>query len=208
LLSIEQLCDNGCTATFTTKEVRVTAQNGLVLRGIQDPTTRLWKIPLTPPAPCNDGCMIDERMEDEGLGYVGFNLHPHQANSAYHTTNQIDHISFLHAACGYPFPSTWIQAIDRGHFAKWPGLTADPVQKHLPKSIPTVLGHQHQQRQNIRTTHPILALADDDLTPVTELANIATHMVFSAITDTHNEIATDLTGQFPTVSGLGNPYIS
>jgi hypothetical protein len=70
-----------------------------------------------------------------------------------------------------------------------------------------VLGHQHQQRQNIRTAHPILALANDNLTPVTELANIATHMVFSVITDTHNKIATDLTGQFPTVSGLGNRYI-
>jgi hypothetical protein len=32
-------------------------------------------------------------------------------------------------------------------------------------------------------------------------------MVFSAITDTHNEIATDITGHFPTVSGLGNRYI-
>jgi hypothetical protein len=48
LLSIGQLCNNGCTATFTAKEVRVTAQNGLVLRGIRDPTTGLWKIPLTP----------------------------------------------------------------------------------------------------------------------------------------------------------------
>jgi hypothetical protein len=31
--------------------------------------------------------------------------------------------------------------------------------------------------------------------------------VFSAITDAHNEIATDLTGQFPVTSGLGHRYI-
>jgi hypothetical protein len=59
---------------------------------------------------------------------------------------------------------------------------ADLVRKHLPKSIPTVLGHQHQQRQNIRTTHPVLASTDDDLNPVPEHANTATHLVFTAIT--------------------------
>jgi hypothetical protein len=113
--------------------------------------------------------------------------------------------SMLHVAT--PFHPHGYKQFSCGHFATWPGLTANLVRKHLPKSIPTVLGLQHQQRQNIRMMHPILALANDDLTPVTELANIATHMVFSAITDTHNKIATDLTGQFPTVSGLGNQYI-
>jgi hypothetical protein len=104
-------------------------------------------------------------MEDEGLGYVGFNLHPHLANSAYHTTNLIDHVMFLHAACGYPVPSTWTRAIDRGHFATWPGLSANLVRKHLPKALATTQGHQHQQRQNIQATHPVLLPDNNDLTP-------------------------------------------
>jgi hypothetical protein len=32
---------------------------------------------------------------------------------------------------------TWIKAIEAGHFTTWPGLTADLVRKHLPKSIAT-----------------------------------------------------------------------
>jgi hypothetical protein len=148
-------------------------------------------------------------MEDEGLGYVGFNMYPpNSANSAYHTPNLIEHVRFLHAACGYPVPSTWIQAIDRGHFATWPGLTADLVRKHLPKSIATVQGHMHQQRQHIRSTQAIPPLESADLTPpASEQPNARTNLVFSAITDAHNEIAMDLTGQFPITSGLGHRYI-
>eukprot|EP00957_Ditylum_brightwellii_P040182 3040436-Ditylum_brightwellii.AAC.1 len=33
-------------------------------------------------------------------------------------------MQFLHEAVGSPVPSTWINAIDRGSFITWPGLTA------------------------------------------------------------------------------------
>ena len=193
LVSIGQLCDHGCSATFTAAEVRVTLHDQLVLHGHRDPSTNLWTIPLqhTPP--------------------TSHSLHrpspTASANSAYHTTNLTDHVSFLHAACGYPVPSTWTQAIDRGHFATWPGLTSDIVRKHLPKSVATVKGHLHQHRQNIRSTHPVSLPTASDRMPVSDTPNKSTHLVFSAITDAHHEIATDLTGQLPITSGLGHKYI-
>jgi hypothetical protein len=118
---------HGCVLTFTGADVRITNKRSrLVMRGLQDPTNNLWTIPLQPPAPCYNGRMIDECMEDEGLDYVGFNMYPqNSANSVYHTPNLVEHIQFLHAACGYPVPSTWTQAINQGHSATWPGLTGD-----------------------------------------------------------------------------------
>jgi hypothetical protein len=91
--------------------------------------------------------------------------------------------NMLHATCGYPVPSTWIWAIDNGHFATWPRLTADLVQKHLPKSMATAQGHMHQQRQNIRTTQPTPKATTLDLQPTSDAPNLGTNLVFSAITD-------------------------
>jgi hypothetical protein len=154
--------------------------------------------------------MINKRMEDKGIGYHGFtmgNRPTPSANSAYHTTDLVDHVSFLHAACGYPVLSTWIQAIDCGHFATWPGLTADLVCKHLPKLIATVQGHLHQQRQNICSTRQLTPPEPHNLIPPLDTPNASTNFVFLAITDAHSEIATDLTGQFSITLGLGHRYI-
>jgi hypothetical protein len=46
-----------------------------------------------------------------------------------------------------------------------------------------------------------------DLIPTPDTPNHLTNLVLSAIMDTHQEIATDLTGHFPVISGLGNRYI-
>jgi hypothetical protein len=197
LLSISQLCDHGCVATFNNTEVRITdASAKLVMRGLRDPTTNLWTIPLHNPTSPDDHTTDTHMVRP-----------PTAAFSAYHTNNLVDHVKFLHAACGYPVPSTWIRAIESGHFATWPGLTADLVRKHLPKAMATAQGHMHQQRQNIRTTQPPPGTTAPDLHPPSDMPNIGTNLVFSAITDAHHEMATDLTGQFPVTSGLGHRYI-
>eukprot|EP00957_Ditylum_brightwellii_P049819 3777019-Ditylum_brightwellii.AAC.1 len=61
-------------------------------------------------------------------------------------------MQFLHAAAGSPITSTWIDAISKGYYIMWPGLTADNVRKHLPKSIATSQGHLEQKRKNIAST--------------------------------------------------------
>lgn len=116
-------------------------------------------------------------------------------------------MQFLHAACGSPVPSTWIKAINNGHFATWPGLTAELVRKHLPKSTATIKGHLNQQRKNIRSTQP-KPESPLDTSPASESPNERTHQVFAAvIATTTGEIATDLTGRFPTTSSRGHKYI-
>jgi hypothetical protein len=85
---------------------------------------------------------IDQRMEDECLSYVVFKMSP----PASHTPNLVDDVKFLHASWGDLVPTTWIQAINSGHFTlMWPGLIANFVHKHLPKSMATAQGHMHQE---------------------------------------------------------------
>jgi hypothetical protein len=118
---------------------------------------------------------------------------------------QANLVQFLHAACGSPVPSTWIKAIDSGHFATWPGLTANLVRKHLPKSTTTVKGHLNQQRKNLWSTKPKQAPLNNQ--PISESLNNRTHQVVAAVYDATGQIATDQTGKFPTTSSRGHKYL-
>ena len=169
--------------------------NVIILQGFRSSTTNLWKIPL----------QSSNGVPQQPLGTTM----PVQANSAYHTSTQPELIQFMHAACGNPVPSTWIQAITDGNFATWPGLTSDDVCKHLPKSNATVKGHLNQQRKNVRSTQ--LQVSEPD--PKSEKLiidpnlNTKTHQVYAATIEVTGQISTNLTGRFPVTSSCGNKYL-
>jgi hypothetical protein len=216
LLSIPVLCDHGCTATFDEEHVTITKNNKLILQGPRDPRTRLWKIAVGPETQSS----LAPPSEPNTVPFHA------TANSAYHQTNQQDLVRFLHAAAGSPVPSTWIAAIQKGHYATWPGLTDDLVRKHLPKSVATVKGHLDQQRQNVRSTKPKPPKPANDTSkpslapnashpqsdntdyhPTSDVPNQRTHNIYAASIDIRGEIATDLTGRFLTTSYQGHKYI-
>jgi hypothetical protein len=133
LLSVGQLCDHGCTATFTAKDVTIT-KNAITLLQGQRAVDGLWSVPLasTPPAQPH--------------------APEHHINAAIKSSTMAKQIQFLHAACFSPTPSTWIRAINKGHFELWPGLTAKAVHKYLPKSMATAQGHLDQVFRNQQST--------------------------------------------------------
>jgi hypothetical protein len=138
LISFDLLCDHGCRAIFDSTTVIIWYQNTIILNGQHDPLTKVWTIPFHQPNTPNPQMPTTR----------------HQALSAYHTTNQVNLITFLRAACGSPMPSTWTKAIDNSHFATWPGLTSNLVRKQLPKSMATSKGHLNQHQKNVRSTQP------------------------------------------------------
>ena len=132
LLSIGQLCDDGCTATFTHSHLRVTKDNKTILTGTRNHTNGMWYVPLhNRPSP---------KLE---FAHVTTPLHP---------ISKL--IKFLHSAAFSPSISTWTKAVQAGFFATWPELTAKNIAKYLPKSIPTAMGHLDQERKNLRSTQP------------------------------------------------------
>ena len=140
LLSVGQLCNNGCKATFTKQKVIITKNNKIILEGTRDHTTKMWHM------------------------NVQFKRKQETINNVYQLTTKAAQLQYLHACAGYPVPSTWIKAIKKGFYLTWPGLTAKAVVKNLPKSIVTAQGHQTLTRQNIRSTkkeHKVYAITFD-----------------------------------------------
>lgn len=163
LISIGVLCDANCVATFSKWKLVISRNNEVLMQGNCDSPTGLWTLPLK-------------------------ETHA-SANSAYQTTTQADHVQFLHACAGYPVPSTWIDAINRGQYTTWPGLTSNLVMKHLPKSDATIKGHLHAQCKNLCSTRKLPS--DKNEPPTTPMDPITTpgersHHVFTATIDIRN----------------------
>ena len=93
-----------------------------------------------------------------------------------------------------PSPSTWLNAINKGFFQSWPGLTTEVVIKYLPKSPATAMGHMEQTRKHVRSTKPDKDTSNDK--EQQEPNNHPTHNVFATIEET-GKVYTNLTGRFP-----------
>ncbi len=76
------------------------------------------------------------------------------AYSVYDLPSIVTLVRYLHAATGYPLQATWLQAINAGNYATWPGLTYSNAAKYYPDADKTVLGHMVQTRQNVQSTKP------------------------------------------------------
>ena len=108
-------------------------KNKTLLTGTCNLHTRLWNLPLT-----------RQLVPKQGPSAT--------ANTVVQASDISDLIQCLHAACFSPSPSTWIKAVNNNFFTTWPGLTAQHIQKHLPKSPATTKGHLDQTRQGIQST--------------------------------------------------------
>jgi hypothetical protein len=203
IISIPVLCDNGCEIRRTAANITVTKNGSTVMTGYHDTDTRLWRLKT---ASC-----------------VSAPPPPHHAQSKPpHTTHSVnalvpegtiaDMITFLHKAMFSPTATTLLHAVKNGHLATWPGMTAENIHKHLPKSIATALGHLDQQHKNTRSTKPktpsTTPTPQPDTQPTSENPNERTHQVFPAIVDADTgKIFTDQTGKFPVTSSRGNKYV-
>ena len=111
LMSIGQLCDSGCTATFTNKSAIVTHNGKPVITGLRNPTSKLWELTPTeqPPGPSNPS-----------------------SNSMIGCPSTAARVRFYHAAFFSPALSTLQQAIEAGYLHSIPGLTTSALRRHPP----------------------------------------------------------------------------
>ena len=61
---------------------------------------------------------------------------------------------YYHRAVFCPVPSTLITETNNGNFSTWPGLTAELISRHLPKSLATAKGHAKLAQKSIMSTRP------------------------------------------------------
>jgi hypothetical protein len=190
LISLAQLCDDGCLAVFSNKDVKIHKKDSVIITGTRL-TNGLWSIPLhVPPSP--------SAMQHLANGILRLDK-PKQELAMYH-----------HAALGSPAVSTLLRAISRGHLTTFPGLTTSLITKHLPKSIATVMGHQDQEARHLRSTAtlPAIPLADVDLDLAPPLDS-RSHQVCAMLIPKQTILRSysDQTGLFPVPSSRGNHYL-
>jgi hypothetical protein len=94
LISVDKLCDNECSVTFTQDQVTVSRNGNDVMYRSQDPKSRLWRVNLK------------HKM----------NTKIAQCSHAHDNNNQKYLINYLQAACFSPVKSTWIKAIKMDFF--------------------------------------------------------------------------------------------
>ena len=128
LLSIGQLCDAGCMATFTKHHCSIDHNGHTLLTGSRNHTTnQLWHIDNQPqhaPTPATN------------------------AASA-HTKERI---LYAHAIFFSPVPATMLKALQHKYIHGIPGLSLHHFKANQPHTIATAKGHLDQERQNKHST--------------------------------------------------------
>lgn len=199
LISIGQLCDAGCEATFTATSVIISHNQQVVLTGSRSAATRLWNLPLTTPTPAD------------------------QANAMHLSATPAELVAFAHAALFSPAISTLTTALDRNYITGFPGLTKTLLKKHPPISDAMVKGHLDQVRKNSNSTKstrtvaftdlsnvpPALRLDDgpDDSFPAPLTSGDRTHHCYAATFEAQGQVHSDQTGRFVIPSSQGVNYL-
>jgi hypothetical protein len=141
------LCDNGCEALFTAEQVSITRQGKTIMTG-QRQAPGLWYVHLQQPkikrGPAK--AISGEPATTITTGTT-HQHHTDTANVIIDTKTQSELMQYLHAAAFSPSVSTFTTAITKGFFTTWPGLTTEAINKSLPKSMATAMGHLDQARK-------------------------------------------------------------
>ena len=138
LISMGQLYNDNCVTIFTKFDIKILKHNQVIITGLQDQTNILWNIPLGPCPPTQQSPTRS---------------HTNQANGILHQDiTKRELAQYFQASAFSPVKSTFVAAINNGHFNSWPGLSASLISKYLPQSPFTVKGHLDQEQRNLRST--------------------------------------------------------
>ena len=182
--------------------MKIYKDDKVIIVGKRDPTNGLWSIPITPHAPTATPPATDPQKRSS-----------HSANSTINNSKtKADAAAFLHGCSFSPKYSTFLRAIQHGHYSSWPGLTALLITKHLPSSRTTSLGHLRMQQKHVRSTMTTSSLPIEtslDVCLSQEPNNARTHAVFATILTTMDlrKSYSDQTGKFPEQSSRGFNYV-
>lgn len=147
LLSVSELCNVGCLATFTNTTFHVTYNNSTVLHGVKATTDTLWTAQLP-------------------THVAAVSTHVASSHAA-RLTADAQFVLFVHASLGSSVYSTFLRAIRAGYLSSWPRLTTSIVLAHPPHTIATAKGHLNQLRQGLDSTktNSVSSTIDEDDSP-------------------------------------------
>jgi hypothetical protein len=178
LLSIGQLCDAGCVATFAAAEVIAIRHNdAIILQGHRTRDTNLWHIALPNGAPAAS------------------------ANAAVGSATPSELVAFAHASLFSRTLSALSTALDTGHVPNFPGSSSRTLRNSPPRSAAMTKGHLDQTRKKLRSAKASVVL---DTFPPSVGKGARSHHCCVSIFEPTGQIYADQTGKFVTPSITGN----
>ena len=128
LVSIPKLANAGYITVFEKSianvydkaTTTVTASNKPVLQAPRCQITGLWKMGLEP---------------SNNAGTTETVMTPESINALFDLPSTKQTALWYHAAEGWPEKETFLDAIRKGNYATWPGLTVKMMSRHYPESI-------------------------------------------------------------------------
>jgi hypothetical protein len=210
LVSVPKLADAGYITVFKKSianvydkaTTTVTEPNNPVLQAPRCQMTGLWKMRLEP----TNNTLVTQTATT-----------PESINALFDLPSTKQTALWYHAAAGWPEKETFIDAICKGNYATWPGLTVKMMSRHYPESIETKKGHMKGARQGIRSTKtiPKANIADDgtrikiegEANAPPETPHTKESDVYFREMEMSETIHSDNTGPFPHTSQWGNKIV-
>jgi hypothetical protein len=191
-------------------------KNELVLTGIRDEATGLWKVPINP---IRDNKSILPHLDLYSPHHTEEQLH-HLAANVYTLPFKQQQLKYMHQSFFNPPIHTLIKAIRNGQLEGIPFMKADLVRKYLAPSPATLKGCMKRPRTGIRSTRtkvkaPTNAVEETavldsliNVIPMEEKEDSACHVFcYAALADKHTgTMYTDATGALPVVTLEGHQY--
>lgn len=213
LISVANMCDDGCQVLFDRNHAYITKNKKLLITADRNWQDKLWdiKIPRLSPS-----LRINHMNRQQQHNKMSIIIRKHQS--------KLTLAKYHHHTLFGPTEATLRTAIRNKHLITWPGLTQELLTKGLPQSEATAKGHMKQQRQNLQSTKTLLQQAistsmsseqvkvedeEKDYFPEPDTPNVKSHAVVYALVDPRKvgTASMDLTGKFPYTSRRGNRYI-
>eukprot|EP00536_Pseudo-nitzschia_multiseries_P015898 jgi/Psemu1/219480/e_gw1.977.8.1 len=223
LVSVPKLCSAGCHVEFSKDDVTVLGPTQhVILTGLRDPLRNLYMVPLhqtdkretaksprvtDPPQNENERSATSSTIQNNN-NENEYSIHT--GAGAYQIQAIPKLIQFYHAAAGYPTKEMWIRAIKRGLFATWPGLTVQRVNRYLPLTEETTMGHLQMVRQGIQSTHKKpknkpMTNTEPPRSDRKKIHNVCVDIVAIQLYRGHR--ISDLPGRYPVTSRRGHQYV-
>ena len=154
LIGIRPLCKAGCIVTFDNDKCDVRYNGKIILRGLKDPASDLWTLPINPKdmrtTLSRSSPVIDR------APHVPLNSPIHPAVDLAHFTHSIktrsNGVKFAHQSLCSPKISTLLKAVRRGFLKGCPNMNEQLILKYLNPSPATSKGHMKRPRHGIRST--------------------------------------------------------
>jgi hypothetical protein len=189
LLSIGQLCNQGCIAIFEKEHFYIMKNGKLILKGRRNFKDGLWDVPF-------------EKHKIDTINYI---INKDQSKT--------ELAKYLHACAFSPVISTLQDCITKGNFITWPGIDNINFKKILKTTEATLQGHLDQERKGLSSTKETDTNQDnensakkDAFPPQEKIKSSSCYYMIYNISTTRKTY-TDLTGRFPHQSSRGNNYI-